>query len=397
MNNSVKILIFISLFAILNIFTGAVSAVNVAINPEDVISPIINNISDNDTALQTENSTDNSIQDELTNTTGIVMSNTTSNCGPASLATVLQNLSINVSQDMLAVDAGTDENGTTIYGLAQAAQKQGLIVKGLKLKVNELKLWNIVYLTIDNRGHYSIVTSISNTMVYLADSDSGNINMTLADFTETYIQNKTSEYGYALVITNNSSNSQLNNDNTLTGNEMNAIKGNGFGVYVYGSNLYAVYVLGWKRENPIIQKLANGIMKAYKPKNITQKAQAIFKFVFKYSVRSWENHKDTQHDPKHVLYYHSANCAETARLVYLLAQDMGIPDYRIRYVHNKIAQHYWVQIHCGKNINDWKWWRDLDCSHAYNWIDTFGEFVEQDGRHGNPMLTGSVREYNVIS
>jgi len=65
--------------------------------------------------------------------TGIIMSTTTYNCGPATLATVLQNLDINVSQDVLTIVAGTDNDGTTMYGLAQAAQQQqGVIAKGLK-------------------------------------------------------------------------------------------------------------------------------------------------------------------------------------------------------------------------------------------------------------------------
>lgn len=226
MSNLTKILVFIIFFTILTVFTGTVTASNCTLNPEDPIQLIINN-TPYDKAIR-NNITDNPISDEvMVNTTGVVMSNTTSNCGPASLATVLQNLSINVSQDMVATIAGTDDNGTTMYGLAQAAQKQGLIVKGLKLKVNELQAWNLVYLTLDNVGHYSIVTRINNTIVYLADSDSGNINMTLTDFTESYIQNKTSEYGYALVITDDSNNPQLNNNNTLTDNEMKSVKGTG--------------------------------------------------------------------------------------------------------------------------------------------------------------------------
>lgn len=47
-------------------------------------------------------------------------------------------------------------------------------------------------------------------MVYLADSDLGNINMTLEDFTAIYS-------GYALVITNGT---QLNNGTVLTTEEM---------------------------------------------------------------------------------------------------------------------------------------------------------------------------------
>lgn len=322
MDNLMKILAFIIFFAILTVFTGVVSAANLAVNPGDSIQAIIDNVSNKDTVVTTGNNITNSqISDELTvNTTGIVMSSTTSNCGPASLATVLQKMDINVSQDVLATLAGTDEDGTTMYGLAQAAQTQGVIVKELKLKVNELKPENIVYLTDESVGHYSIITNVNDTVVYLADTDLGNINRTIDDFTASYIQNTVSGYGYALVVTNSSSDPQLSNNNTLTEDDAKAIKGNGLGVYVYGSNLYAVYVLGWKKENPIIRNLANGIMKAYKPKTITQKAKSIFDFVYRFSVTHWENHKDTKNTPNYVLYHHSANCAETARLVYLLAQ-----------------------------------------------------------------------------
>ena len=423
MNKLIKILTFIILFTTLIMFTGVVYANNLALNHGNSVQSVMGNNSDNfiiagntltdtrvgtaslnsnNTTLTENNITSSEIQDVQTiNTTGIVMSSTTSNCGPASLATVLQKMSINVSQDVLAAIAGTDENGTTMYGLAQAAQLSGVFVKGLKLTVNELKPENMAYLNIEGTGHYSVITSVNGSIVYLADTDLGNINMTYANFTAAYIQNTVSGYGYALVVTNNSSDPQLSNNNTLTEDDAEAIKGTGLGVYVYGSNLYAVYVLGWKKENPIIQNLANGIMKAYKPKTITQKAQAIFDFVYRFSVTHWENHKDTKNNPNYVLYHHSANCAETARLVYLLAQDMSIPDWRIRYVHNKKAQHYWVQIYCGvSRYTDryWRYWKDLDCSHAYDskGINKFGEFIEQTGKYGNPMSL-SVREYNVIS
>jgi Transglutaminase-like superfamily. len=267
--------------------------------------------------------------------------------------------------------------------------------------VNELKPGNIVYLNIKYVGHYNVITGVNDSIVYLADTDLGNINMTYMNFTAAYIQNTVSGCGYALVVINTLSDPQLSNNSTLTREDMKAIKGTGLGAYVYGSNLYAVYVLGWKKENPIIQNLAKGIIKAYKPRIIAQKAHAIFTFVYKYSVKHWENHYNTQRTPNYVLYHHSANCAETARLVYLLAQDMGIPGWRIRYVHNKIAQHYWVQIYCGVSRDTdryWKYWKDLDCSHAYDNknINEFGEFIKQTGKYGNPMLKG-VREYDVIS
>ena len=114
--------------------------------------------------------------------TGIVMWDFIFNCGPASLATVLQRFGINVSQEDLAFFAGTDLTGTTMYGLVQAAKEEGLTAEGLKLAVNQLEPGNIVFLTMNGEGHFSVITNITDTMVYLADSDLGNINMTLDNF-----------------------------------------------------------------------------------------------------------------------------------------------------------------------------------------------------------------------
>ncbi len=80
-------------------------------------------------------------------------------------------MGINVIQDELAILAGADETGTTMYGLIQAAQAKGLIAKGLKLSVEQLRTNNIVFLTVNGEGHYSIITNITNTTVYLADTD----------------------------------------------------------------------------------------------------------------------------------------------------------------------------------------------------------------------------------
>lgn len=366
MNNLTKILVLIIFFAILTMFTGIVSASNCTVNPEDPIQLVINNTPDDDPIRN--NITDNPISDEvMVNTIGVVMSNTTSNCGPASLATVLQNLSINISQDVLAADAGTDENGTTMHGLAQAAQKQGLIMKGLKLAVNELKPWNIVYLIMDNIGHYSIVTSINNTIVHLADTDSGNINMTLTDFTEAYIQNKTSEYGYALIITNDSSNLQLCNNNTLTDDEMKSIKGTG---------------AGWTSSNPLIKALANKILRnAGYPKSAYDKGRAIWNWITTH-IR-YHYHCNTKNSFNWVMIYGWANCCEMARLVVCLARAMGLtaryvykPQGYYKDYHNgqkKYPGHYWAQIKWGSGPMDWV---DLDCTLLYDGAQHYGGFMD---------------------
>ena len=371
MNNLMKILAFICFFAILTIFTGIVSASNGTINPEDQIQPAISNTFDNKTIATSENITNSQISDELmVNTTGIVMSNTTSNCGPASLATVLQNLSINVSQDVLAAIAETDENGTTMYSLAHAAQKQGLIVKGLKLRVNELEPWNIVYLTLDNIGHYSITTSINDTTVYLADTDFGNINMTLADFTAAYVQNKTNGYGYALVITTNSTNPKLCNNNTLTDNEMKSIKGTG--------SIISEWNNGWK--NPRIKSIAKSILFNFSG---SWKIYGLGIFQWVDSHIKYHDHYNTHHSINQVLDSGYGNCVEQARLCVCLARAMGISYYNVRFVHKpegyysdyyeghkKFPGHVWAQIKWGPGPMDWI---DLDTSWSYS---IYGWFVD---------------------
>ena len=79
-------------------------------------------------------------------TTGIVMQCTDYSYGPAALATVLQNMNINSTEEKLVILAGTDESGTTMHGLVQAAQSKGLSATGMKLSVDDLKPNNIVHI-----------------------------------------------------------------------------------------------------------------------------------------------------------------------------------------------------------------------------------------------------------
>lgn len=368
MNNLMKILIFISIFTMLIVFTGTVSATNEIVNPENSIQ-FINDTYDDDNVTTGNNITDNQISDELTvNTTGIVMSNTIFNCGPASLATVLQNLSINVSQDVLAAIAGTDDNGATMYGLAQAAQNQGVIAKGIKLTVNELKPWNIVYLIIEGEKHYSITTSITDTTVYLADSDSGNINMTLADFTTAYVQNMTNSCGYALVITNNSADPQLCNNNTLTDDEMESIKGTGYSE--------------WSPNNIYIKTIALYILNHYR-----HDRRSLGLGIWNYITNHihYHSHIGTIHGVGATLnIFHAANCTEMARLVVCIARAMHIPYYNVRYVNK--PQGYYYDYHHGQKSYPGHWWaqiqlengywQDIDCTCLYDGAQYYGGFMD---------------------
>lgn len=166
--------------------------------------------------------TNNSIADiSEMDTTGVVMQSNIWNCGPASLATVLNNFGVKVTQDELADLAGTDKDGTTMYGLVHAAQVKGLNATGMILSVGQLKPGYMVLLTVGGLYHFSVIKSVDGTTVCLSDSAFGNINMTLEKFAVMYS-------GYALIITSNSTNNSANNTvngAVLTNEQMQNIKG----------------------------------------------------------------------------------------------------------------------------------------------------------------------------
>ena len=171
------------------------------------------------------NVTGNWIADALTmDTTSVVMQNKIWNCGPASLATVLNRLGVNATQDDIATLAGTDQTGTSMAGLVYAANVKGLtqcitatgmiITNVTRLQPNNIVLFN----TVSGLYHYCVITNITNTHVFLADSMLGNINMTIGNFTAVYT-------GYVIVVTNDTNNSQFNNGTFLNDDTMSTIIG----------------------------------------------------------------------------------------------------------------------------------------------------------------------------
>ncbi len=165
------------------------------------------------------------LEEDAIDTTGVVMQSTNYNCGPAALATVLNNMGISATEQELATLAGTDESGTTTYGLAQAAKAKGLNAVGMRLSIGELKKNNIVYVTIDGGPHYSVVKEVTEGSVLLADPSLGNIEMSKEKFSEVYS-------GNALVISDSNTQTYELNSTQATGtteqinNETNQISGN---------------------------------------------------------------------------------------------------------------------------------------------------------------------------
>jgi len=148
------------------------------------------NNQDADAQIPDLNETETIIPENITipqkDTTGIVMQSTEYSCGPAALATVLQNMGFNVTEQELKVLAGTDETGTSMYGLAQAAQSKGLNVAGMRLSIDELRPDMIVHVIKDGTPHYRVVREVTENSVKLADPSLGNIEMTREKFNEIY-------------------------------------------------------------------------------------------------------------------------------------------------------------------------------------------------------------------
>jgi predicted double-glycine peptidase len=130
---------------------------------------------------------DNSLKSE--SDSEIVMQTTSYNCGPAALATVLQGMGIGCTEYELAQIAGTDETGTTMYGLMRAAMEKGLDARGMRVKVDNLDSNNIVFLNIDDKFHYSVIGQINENTVILADPALGKIEITKNYFERIYSGN----------------------------------------------------------------------------------------------------------------------------------------------------------------------------------------------------------------
>ncbi len=179
----------------------------------------------------------------------LMFQSTNYTCGPAALATALKNLGINTTEEELMKLAGTDENGTTMYGLVEAARAKGVNAVAMKLSTDELKTNTIIHLIMDGEAHYSFLKEINEDNVLLADPSLGNIELDKEEFNRIYT-------GYALIINpitpqvtaqdnqttnttqttdNNTASETLNNQNTtpqdtenqLTTEEMQKIQGKG--------------------------------------------------------------------------------------------------------------------------------------------------------------------------
>ena len=121
-------------------------------------------------------------EDGQKDTTGIVMANDNYSCGPASLATVLNKNGLNLSLNEVSQHTNTSLDGTSMQSLIDAAKYYKFTAYGVEMETHSLKENCIVQLNINGDEHWTVITKVTGTLVFLADSTLGNMNLRINEF-----------------------------------------------------------------------------------------------------------------------------------------------------------------------------------------------------------------------
>jgi parallel beta-helix repeat protein len=143
----------------------------------------------------------------------VIMATTAYTCGPAALATILKKWGVYTTEAELAKIAKTDETGTSLLGLRDAALSKGINAFGYVLNIGQLKNNYIVVLKINGYNHFEVIQNITNDTVTLFDPNLGIVQMNVTTFNDLYT-------GYAFVL-----NETIPGVTQLSESQMSDIKG----------------------------------------------------------------------------------------------------------------------------------------------------------------------------
>lgn len=172
------------------------------------------------------------------------MANDNYSCGPASLATALNRNGLNLSLNEVSKHTNTSLNGTSMQSLIDAAKYYGFSAYGVEVNTKGLKENNIVHLNLNGCEHWTVISKVTDTHIFLADSTEGNINFTIDEF-DSYFSKK------AIILSNISQN-DLKNDlisnqiNILNKDQCLKISGKGLKKKVVGYRI--VWKYGWRQK-----------------------------------------------------------------------------------------------------------------------------------------------------
>ncbi len=94
-------------------------------------------------------------------------------CGPAALRVALSYWRFDISEDELARRAGTDETGTTMLGLAQAARQLGFNAQGERWNWERLVIQKTPVIAYIGRDHFVVMESADDHTAIYFDPASG--------------------------------------------------------------------------------------------------------------------------------------------------------------------------------------------------------------------------------
>lgn len=111
----------------------------------------------------------------------------TTDCGAACLATICKQYGFFTSITKIREVAGTDKDGTNVYGMVKAANQLGFTAKGVKGNrdafFSEIPLPSIAHVIVDEKLlHYVVIHKITKTYVVLADPARGVVKEKIEDF-----------------------------------------------------------------------------------------------------------------------------------------------------------------------------------------------------------------------
>lgn len=108
-------------------------------------------------------------------------------CGAACLATISKQYGLNIAISKIREVAGTDKQGTNVYGMIKAAEQLGFTAKGVKgdkeAFFSEFPLPAIAHIVVDGSLlHYVVIHKITKNQVIVADPGKGIVKYKPEDF-----------------------------------------------------------------------------------------------------------------------------------------------------------------------------------------------------------------------
>lgn len=118
-----------------------------------------------------------------------IRQNDLKDCGPACLAMILNYFGSNISIGRLRMMSGTDEEGTTAYGLISALEELGFQAEGYKVNENFFKSEDsyplIAHVVKENSySHYVVVYGCDRDELFIADPAQGKMRIPMSAFVQ---------------------------------------------------------------------------------------------------------------------------------------------------------------------------------------------------------------------